>query len=170
MKVYKALLPMLAFSAFQAAQAQDVTLAEDDAYSMATHYAARGYNPFPVTNGVDGSGAKREFMLTVQKGIDYVFLVGRDRYMEDLDIYVYDESGALIMKDRRTASRAGVRFRAMFDGNVRVIMHVARARGLGAWSMLLCSRGGGTKVEPGPAGGAFGEPSTPATSPGSTKL
>jgi hypothetical protein len=156
MKITKLLIPAIALAAFQTSRAQDITLAEDDAYSMAIHYSARGYNPFPVTNGVDGSGAKKEFTLTVQKGIDYVFLVGRDRYMQDLDLYVYDEAGALIMKDRRSTSRAGVRFRAMFDGNVRVIMHVARAQGLGAWSMLLCSRGGGAKAEPGAAGGAFG--------------
>lgn len=145
----------VAFSCLSAS-AQDVTLAEDDAYSMALYYSARGYNPFPVTNGVDGSGAKKEFTLTVQKGIDYVFLAGRDKYIQDLDLYVYDEAGALIMKDRRRTSRAGVRFRAQFDGNVRVIMHIARSNGLGAWSMLLCSRGGGERKDPKPAGGSFG--------------
>ena len=152
------LLTIIATSLFlgRTANAQDVTLAEDDAYSMALYYSARSYNPFPVTNGVDGSGAKKEFTLTVQKGIDYVFLVGRDKYIQDLDIYVYDEAGALIQKDRRSTSRAGVRFRAQFDGNVRVIMHVARSQGLGAWSMLLCSRGGGARVEPEAAGGPFG--------------
>jgi len=141
------------------AQAQDPSKATDDAYSMGVYYSARGFSVLPSIDGVDGTGSKISFLIPVTKGIDYVFLAGRDTYMRDLDIYVYDESNALLIKDRRSTSRAGVRFRSSYTGTVRVILHVARANGLGAWSVIVGRRGGGTApnevrpVDPNAGGG-----------------
>ncbi|MBT8043642.1 MAG: hypothetical protein KJO79_01725 [Verrucomicrobiae bacterium] len=123
------------------AQAQDPAKATDDAYSMGVYYSARGFSVLPSIDGVDGTGSKISFLIPVTKGIDYVFLAGRDTYMRDLDIYVYDESNALLIKDRRSTSRAGVRFRSSYTGTVKVILHVARANGLGAWSVIVGRRG-----------------------------
>ncbi|MFK7909498.1 MAG: hypothetical protein AB8F34_02740 [Akkermansiaceae bacterium] len=125
-----------------AAMAQDPSKATDDAYSMGVYYSARGFSMLPSIDGVDGSGSKISFLIPVTRGIDYVFLAGRDRYMRDLDIYVYDESNALLIKDRRSTSRAGVRFRSSYSGTVKVVLHVARANGLGAWSVIIGRRGG----------------------------
>ena len=144
--------------------AQDPSKATDDAYSMGVYYSARGYNVLPSIDGVDGSGSKISFLIPVSKGIDYVFLAGRDAYMRDLDIYVYDEANALLVKDRRSTSRAGVSFRSSFTGTVKVILHVARANGLGAWSVIVGRRGGGTApnevrpVNPDNGGGAIEDP------------
>lgn len=145
-KIIAVLLGLLAVSS--SAFAQDPSKATDDAYSMGVYYAARYFKMLPSIDGVDGSGAKISFLVPVTKGIDYVFLAGRDRYMRDLDIYVYDESNALLLKDRRSTSRAGVRFRSSYTGTVKVILHVARANGLGAWSVIIGRRGGGERVDP----------------------
>ena len=129
-------------SAQSASTGADPTVATDDAYSMSVYYAARQFNMIPAIDGVDGTGAKIEFLIPVTKGLDYVFLAGRDRYIQDLDIYVYDEGNSLIKGDRRPDKRAGVRFNASYNGTVKVILHVARADGLGAWSVIVGRRGG----------------------------
>lgn len=136
------------------ASAQDPVKAGDDAYSMGVYYSQRGFNMLPAIDGVDGRGAKIEFLIPVTQGIDYVFLGGRDRYITDLDIYIYDETGALLIKDRRSDARAGTRFRASYTGSVKVILHVAGANGLGAWSVIVGRRGGGGGI--------------PVSAPGST--
>ncbi len=64
-----------------------------------------------------------------------------------LDIYVYDEGNGLIKGDRRPDKRAGVRFRASYSGTVKVILHVAQADGLGAWSVIV-GRRGGASIQP----------------------
>lgn len=144
-----------------AANAQDPTKSTDDAYSMGVYYSQRGFSMLPSIDGVDGSGAKISFLVPVSKGIDYVFLAGRDVYIRDLDIYVYDESNGLILKDRRSSSRAGVRFRSSYTGTVKVILHVARAQGLGAWSVIIGRRGGGPRIDPVAPGEAPAEASQP---------
>jgi hypothetical protein len=100
----------------------------------------------PAIDGVDGRGAKIEFLIPVTQGIDYVFLAGRDKFIQDLDIYIYDEGNGLIIKDRRSDARAGTRFRASYTGSVKVILHVARANGLGGWSVIVGRRGGGASI------------------------
>lgn len=146
----KTLITILACAAalVTSAQAQDPTKSTDDAYSMGVYYSQRGFSMLPSIDGVDGTGSKISFLVPVSKGIDYVFLAGRDRYIRDLDIYVYDESNGLILKDRRSSSRAGVRFRSSYTGTVKVILHVARANGLGAWSVIIGRRGGGPRIDP----------------------
>ena len=154
----KTLVTILACAAalVTSAQAQDPTKSTDDAYSMGVYYSQRGFQMLPSIDGVDGTGAKISFLVPVSKGIDYTFLAGRDAYIKDLDIYVYDESNGLILKDRRSSSRAGVRFRSSYTGTVKVILHVARANGLGAWSVIIGRRGGGARIDP-VAPGAGGE-------------
>jgi hypothetical protein len=125
---------------------QDPVKAGDDAYSMGVYYSQRGFNMLPAIDGVDGRGAKIEFLIPVTQGIDYVFLAGRDKFIQDLDIYIYDEGNGLIIKDRRSDARAGTRFRASYTGRVKVILHVARANGLGGWSVIVGRRGGGASI------------------------
>ncbi len=146
----KTLVTILACAAalVTAAQAQDPTKSTDDAYSMGVYYSQRGFSMLPSIDGVDGTGSKISFIVPVSKGIDYTFLAGRDTYIRDMDIYVYDESNGLIIKDRRSNSRAGVRFRSSYTGTVKVILHIARANGLGAWSVIIGRRGGGPRIDP----------------------
>ncbi len=156
--------PLVFISMALSAQAQDPVKAGDDAYSMGVYYSARGFNMLPAIDGVDGRGAKVEFLIPVTAGIDYVFLAGRDEYVQDLDIYIYDESGALLIKDRRSSARAGTRFRASYTGSVKVILHIAQANGLGAWSVIVGRRGGGATVEVAKPGDPIpaAKPETPA--------
>jgi len=158
----KTLIAILACAAalLTSAQAQDPTKSTDDAYSMGVHYSQRGFSMLPSIDGVDGTGSKISFLVPVSKGIDYVFLAGRDTYIKDLDIYVYDESNGLILKDRRSSSRAGVRFRSSYTGTVKVILHVARANGLGAWSVIIGRRGGGPRIDPVDPNNPLGEAAT----------
>jgi hypothetical protein len=120
----------------------DPSAAEEDAYSMSVYYTQRGYAMAPTnTNGVGSSGTMIRFIVPVSKGLDYVFLAGIDLAVQDIDIYVYDEVGSLILDDRRPARRAGVKFRSAYNGTVQVYLHLRSAQGLGAYSVLVGRRG-----------------------------
>lgn len=137
------LLLLAAACALAAAPARaDITKAEDDTYSMAVYYTQRGFAMSPTDHsGLGGSGFAIRFLIPVSKGLDYVFLAGRDQFAKDLDIYVYDEVGSLILDDRRADSRAGVKFRSSYNGTVQVYLHIARANGLAAYAVLVGRRG-----------------------------
>lgn len=156
----------------------DPSSAEEDAYSMSVYYTQRGYAMAPTnTNGVGASGTMIRFIVPVSKGLDYVFLAGIDEAVRDIDIYVYDEVGSLILDDRRPARRAGVKFRSAYNGTVQVYLHLRSANGLGAYSVLVGRRGAvreaytptspdGTLVEsPAAPAGTPPAPETPATTP-----
>jgi hypothetical protein len=120
----------------------DPAKAEDDAYSMAVHYTARGFYMSPTnTSGIAGTGFTVKVLIPVSKGLDYVILIGRDAFARDIDLYVYDEVGQLILDDRRPTSRAGVKFRSSYNGTVQAIVHIARAQGLCAYAVLVGRRG-----------------------------
>ena len=111
-----------------------------DAYMMSKRWATQGYSVFPAVNGVDVTGAMKEFVVSVHKGTEYAILVGHNKDVMDVDVFVFDEGGQLIAFDRRNLSRAGVKFRASFTGNVRVRIRVAQANCFGAWSCICLSR------------------------------
>src|SRR5205085_4175711 len=141
---FKYLLTFLAGAACLAAPASfaDPAKAEDDAYSMAVHYTARGFYMSPTnTSGIAGSGYTVKVLIPVSKGLDYVILIGRDAFAKDIDLYVYDEVGQLILDDRRPTSRAGVKFRSSYNGTVQAIVHIARAQGLASYAVLVGRRG-----------------------------
>ena len=120
----------------------DPAQAEDDAYSMAVHYTARGFAMSPTdSSGLGSAGFTVRLLIPVSKGLDYVILVGADRAAKDLDLYVYDEVGSLILDDRRTERRAGVKFRSSYSGTVEAYVHIARADGLAAYAVLVGRRG-----------------------------
>jgi hypothetical protein len=129
----------------------DPAKAEDDAYHMAVHYTSIGFYMSPTnTSGIAGSGYTVKVMIPVTKGLDYVILIGRDAFAKDIDLYVYDEVGQLILDDRRPSSRAGVKFRSSYTGTVQAIVHMARAQGLASYAVLVGRRGierGATTVE-----------------------
>lgn len=119
----------------------DPTTAEDDAYSMAVHYTARAFAMAPSTSGLGGAGFTIRLRIPVSKGVDYVILVGKDHAALDIDLYVYDEVGTLILDDRRPDARAGVKFRSSYSGTVDTYVHMARANGLAAYAVLVGRRG-----------------------------
>jgi hypothetical protein len=122
--------------------AQSPAKAEDDAYRMAIKQSQRGYTMYPATSGIAQSGERVRFLLPVTKGVDYVFLIGVDNFVADVDVYVFDEDKGLILSDRRSDRRAGVRFRASYTGTVEIYVHMVRANGLGSWAVLVGTRGG----------------------------
>ena len=129
-----ALLPFTSFA--------DPAKAEDEAYKMAVRYTQLGFAMSPTNHtGLGGSGYTVRFLVPVSKGLDYVFLVGGDLAARDIDIYVYDEVGSLILDDRRPDPRAGVKFRSSYNGTTQVYLHMARANGLAAYSVLVGRRG-----------------------------
>jgi hypothetical protein len=120
----------------------DPAKAEDEAYKMAVRYSQLGFAMSPTNHsGLGGSGYTVRFLIPVSKGLDYVFLVGGDLAARDIDIYVYDEVGSLILDDRRSDARAGVKFRSSYNGTTQVYLHMARANGLAAYSVLVGRRG-----------------------------
>lgn len=144
----------------------DPSSAEEDAYSMSVYYTQRGFAMAPTnTNGVGDSGTMIRFIVPVSKGLDYVFLAGIDLAVKDIDIYVYDEVGSLILDDRRPARRAGVKFRSAYNGTVQVYLHLRSAEGLGAYSVLVGRRGAVREsyVPTSPDDSLVESPATPAT-------
>lgn len=140
----KTLLALVAaFAAlFPAGSHADPAKAEDEAYKMAVRYTQLGFAMSPTNHtGLGGSGYTVRFLIPVSKGLDYVFLVGGDLAARDIDIYVYDEVGSLILDDRRPDPRAGVKFRSSYNGTTQVYLHMARANGLAAYSVLVGRRG-----------------------------
>lgn len=133
----------------------DPAKAEDECYDMAVHYTTRGFAMSPTnTSGVGTAGYVVKVMIEVTKGLDYVILVGGDKFARDLDLYVYDEVGQLILDDRRDPQKsgvsgrfAGVKFRAEYTGSVEAFVHIARAQGLASYAILVGRRG----LERGPA-------------------
>jgi hypothetical protein len=143
----------------------DPATAEDDCYKMAVYYRDRGYAMTPTNyTGLGGSGHTVKYSIPVSKGLDYVFLVGRDGNARDIDIYVYDEVGNLILKDVRADSRAGIKFRSAYNGTAFAYVHMARASGLAAYAVMV-GRRGNDKGEP--AGGA--DPGAPVPAPADGK-
>ena len=59
----------------------------------------------------------------------------------DVDIYVYDDVGGLILDDRRPGRLAGVQFRSSYNGTTKVFMHMASSIGLASWYVLVGRRG-----------------------------
>jgi len=120
----------------------DPAEAEDDAYRMAKRYVDKGFALAPTDNsGVCGGGQAVSFYIPVNKGLDYVFLVGSDRAAQDVDLYVYDDVGQLILDDRRPGRLAGVQFRSSYNGTAVVYMVMSRATGLASWYVLVGRRG-----------------------------
>lgn len=116
--------------------------AEDVAYRMATSYVAKGFSMAPTDHsGVLGGGQAVRFLIPVTKGLDYTFLAGADRSALDVDVYVYDEVGNLILDDRRSSKLAGVQFRSSYNGTAMVYLHMARANGLASYYVLVGRRG-----------------------------
>ncbi len=116
--------------------------AEDVAYRMAGNYVAKGFSMAPTDNsGVLGGGQAIRFLIPVTKGLDYVFLCGADQFAMDVDVYVYDEVGNLILDDRRGKRLAGVQFRASYNGTAMVYLNMVRAQGLASYYVLVGRRG-----------------------------
>ncbi len=131
----------------------DPAKAEDDCYNMAVYYTARGFAMSPTnSSGLGGAGYTMRLLIPVSKGVDYVILIGRDAAARDLDLYVYDEVGTLILDDRRATSRAGVKFRSSYSGTVQAYVHIARASGLAAYAVLVGRRGEEKGTTPMPQG------------------
>ncbi len=120
----------------------DPAEAEDTAYRMARKYTEKAFAMAPTDHsGVCGGGTAIEFLIPVNKGLDYVFLVGTDLAARDVDIYVYDDVGGLILDDRRPGRLAGVQFRSSYNGTTKVFMHMASSIGLASWYVLVGRRG-----------------------------
>lgn len=136
-----ALVATLAALAIRPAFA-DPAEAEDVAYRMAKTYIDRSFVIAPTDNfGLVGEGGVIQFFVPVNRGLDYVFLAGTDAMARDVDIYVYDEVGNLVLDDRRGQKNAGVQFRSSYNGTAIVYLHMAGAQGIASWCVLVGRRG-----------------------------
>ena len=140
--ISKPVLAVALLAAFGSRSMADPREAEDVAYRMAQTYIAKSFSMAPTDNsGVLGAGQAIRFLIPVTKGLDYVFLCAGDQSALDLDVYVYDEVGNLILDDRRVSRYAGVQFRAGYNGTALVYLHMARANGLASYYVLVGRRG-----------------------------
>ncbi|MDZ4405004.1 hypothetical protein [Prosthecobacter sp.] len=120
----------------------DPAQAEDVAFRMADPYIHKTFQMAPADySGMLTTGNAVRFLIPVVRGLDYVFLVGTDDAARDVDIYVYDEVGQLILDDRRSSKLAGVQFRSSYNGTAVVYLHMARANGLASYTVLVGRRG-----------------------------
>jgi hypothetical protein len=126
------------FAAGTAPLRADPRAAQDIAYRMAGSYVAQGFALAPPDkSGMLKTGQSVRFLVPVSKGLDYVFLVGGDDAALDLDVYVYDEVGGLILADRRPSKYAGVQLHSSYSGSVVVYVHMVKAEGSGSYSLLV---------------------------------
>jgi len=147
--------------------AADPAEAEDVAYRMAKTYIDRSFVIAPTDNfGLVGQGGVIQFLVPVNRGLDYVFLAGTDGMARDVDIYVYDEVGNLILDDRRRQKNAGVQFRSSYNGTAIVYLHMARAEGIASWCVLVGRRGEGKRS----LQGGMQDPAVPVTAAPATTL
>ncbi|MFZ4766979.1 MAG: hypothetical protein ACOYMN_18660 [Roseimicrobium sp.] len=153
--------------AFTTALRADPREAEDVAYRMATSYVAKGFSMAPTDNsGILGGGQAIRFLIPVTRGLDYVFLCGADQHALDVDVYVYDEVGNLVLDDRRSTKLAGVQFRASYNGTALVYLHMARADGLASYYVLVGRRGAAKTGTPTSVdGGGLNPPPDAAVAP-----
>jgi len=64
-----------------------------------------------------------------------------DKAAIDVDLYVYDDVGSLILDDRRVGRLSGVQFRSSYNGTTKVYVHMNRAIGMASWYVLVGRRG-----------------------------
>ena len=149
--------------------AADPAEAEDVAYRMAKTYIDRSFVIAPTDNfGLVGEGGVIQFLVPVNRGLDYVFLAGTDGMARDVDIYVYDEVGNLILDDRRRQKNAGVQFRSSYNGTANVYLHMAGAEGIASWCVLVGRRGEGKRsLQSGLPGNPGATTAPPTTIPSS---
>jgi len=123
--------------------AQSNQEAADKAYQMAAKYSAMGYYVTPSKEGRAGFATTLEFTMPVNMGLDYIFILGGDRYTQDIDIWIESEAGTTIVKDTRATGNgmAGVSWRSEYNGTVNVVVHFARVTSRTAWAALAGRRG-----------------------------
>jgi hypothetical protein len=122
----------------------DPAEASDRAYQMAMKYSGMGYYMTPSKEGHAGFGVTLEFELPVNRGLDYVFILAGDHYVEDVEVWIEaEETGNTIVKDTRRVRNglAGVRWRSDYNGTVNVVVNFARVTSRCGWSALVGRRG-----------------------------
>lgn len=127
--------------------------AADKAYQMAAKYAGMGYYITPSKEGKAGFATTLQFTIPVNMGLDYIFIIGGDKYTQDLDIYIESEAGNTIVKDTRAIQNgmAGVSWRSDYNGTVNVVVHFAKVTDRTSWAAVAGRRGGATFPDkPGP--------------------
>jgi len=124
--------------------------ASDKAFQMAAKYGALAYLIAPSKEGWSGFGVTIEFAIQVNAGLDYIFILGGDRYLLDPDVWIESEYGNTIVKDTRKVDNGmcGVRWRSDYNGTANVVVHFARATSRFAWSAVIGRRGTATNRVP----------------------
>ena len=137
----------LFFAGLTAASAQSTAEASDRAFEMGMKYAAQGFYLAPSHEGKAGFATTMEFLVPVQRGLDYVFILAGDKFCLDVDVWVEDGgqggSGNTIVRDSRKVDNGlcGVRWRSQFNGSVLVVVHFARVTSRCGWAALVGRRG-----------------------------
>ncbi len=92
-----------------------------------------------IESGLATAGTLLKIRFDVQANVDYALVTGRDRYIADIDLYVYHENGSLIIEDTTTQSRGAVRWRSQYTGTASAYVHVKRTTTLhpGSYAAFL---------------------------------
>ncbi len=146
MKSSASFLPLLAIvtAALLPSLQASPELAEDRAYIVAAKFRDRGYYVQPVTSGLLGRGQVYRVVIPVTRGLDYLVIGAGDEAATDVDIFIYNDLGSLIIDDRRSLSDALVQFRAQYTGEVYAYIFMARtdpSKGLPSWAAFVGRRG-----------------------------
>ena len=138
-----ALMMLAAGSTASAQQTGGIAEARNNAYIMASRFAGQGFYIQPAKSDICGPGATLKFMFSVNTNVDYMFVLAGDRRVQDIDIYVYSETGQQLVADTRTTAGrfAGVQWTSDYNGTVQVYVNVARAFCLASWTALVGRRG-----------------------------
>lgn len=79
-----------------------------------------------LESNITVAGQLLKISFDVQPNVDYALVTGRDKYIADIDLYVYHENGTLIVEDTTSQSRGAVRWRSQYSGTATAFVHVKR--------------------------------------------
>lgn len=110
------------------------------AQSMANYYMDRGYRLRNSDSDALYQGQKMDYDATFSRGVEYVVLACGDGVAYDLDIYLYDENGNLIDRDRLTDNRPVVTVTPRWTGPFTVRVYMYSSRGPASYTMGVLYR------------------------------
>ncbi len=118
------------------AQAQEAA-ARATAEVLAPRLERAGYRVIdPGVGGVLPPGRVAQVRWPVQEGVDYAWLLTGDGVALDLRLYVFDETGALLVADETTRNYCAVQFRTEYTGYVDGFVVLELAETDAGWALL----------------------------------
>ena len=94
-----------------------------------------GYSEKGYTIDYLSEGRKDSYSVTLYRGNDYIIAGVGDGGIRDLDVYLYDEEGTLLMKDTKAKNLTALKFHV--NSTETYIVKVKAYKGSGYYSLVI---------------------------------